>query len=240
MDTRKFIDNFRLAFGEKAELPLAMWYANDPVNALTEKVGGCMFRIFDHVRQGMDVAYSVDTIGCGGGKLYTGFAPMNDYIPGFVSQKEHYKDSPEAVQQYIRELDIHPAEAKYLNFARIDHVPDLDVAEGLIFFATPDELSGLSSWAFYDYHAHDAVCVPFGSGCSSTITNVVNENRRGGQRCFIGLLDPSCRPHFETNVLSFAIPMSRFRTMLKTLDHCCLMTQTPGWRNVKERIEEND
>ena len=199
-----------------------------------------MFHIFNEVRNGKDVSFTVETIGCGGGKLYTGFAPMNDYIPGFVSGKEHYKDTPESVREYIAALHIQPAPAKYLNFARIDHLESLEDVEGLLFFATPDVLSGLCAWAFYDNNASDAVSMPFGSGCSSTITNVANENRRGGNRCFVGLLDPSCRPHFEANILSFGIPMSRFRRMYKTMSETCLLTDTVGWRNVKKRIDNND
>lgn len=239
MTPQNFIINYREAFGKEAQLPLALWYSDQPVNAI-EKVGGCMFRIFNEVLRGNDVSYSVETIGCGGGKLYTGFAPMNDYIPGFVSRKEHYKDSPDAVKEYINRLDIQPASGKYLNFARIDHLEDFGMAEGLLFFATPDQLSGLCSWAFYDNHEADAVSLPFGSGCSSTVTNIVNENRRGGQRCFIGLLDPSCRPYFDANVLSFGIPMSRLCTMLETMDKCCLLTNTVGWNRVKERLTNDD
>ena len=239
MEIQEFIEKYKEAFGEGAELPIALWYSDEPLKPI-DKVGGCMFRIFNDLRNGKDVSYSVETIGCGGGKLYTGFAPMNDYIPGFVSGKEHYKDTPEAVKKYVADLNIEPASGKYLNFARIDHIDDFNTAEGLLFFATPDELSGLCSWTFYDNHEADAVSVPFGSGCSSTVTNIVNENRRNGQRCYIGLLDPSCRPYFEANVLSFGIPMSRFKTMLATMDKCCLLTNTIGWRNVKNRIENND
>ena len=82
--------------------------------------------------------------------------------------------------------------------------------EGILFFATPDMLSGLATWAFFDNNADDAVSCIFGSGCSSVVAQAVKENRAGGRRTFIGLLDPSVRPHVESNVLSFVIPARSF------------------------------
>ena len=104
----------------------------------------------------------------------------------------------------------------------IDYVEDLgmkraeqtkaesfDGFEGIMFYATPDMLSGLCGWAFFDTNAADAVVTRFGSGCSSVVSMTIVENARQGQRCFMGLLDPSVRPYVGTNELSFTIPMSR-------------------------------
>ena len=49
--------------------------------------------------------------------------------------------------------------------------------EGILFFATPDMLSGLATWAFFDNNADDAVSCIFGSGCSSVVAQAVKENR---------------------------------------------------------------
>ena len=132
-------------------------------------------------------------------------------------------------------MDIRPAAEKYLNFIRIDRVESFERMEGILFFATPDMLSGLATWAFFDNNADDAVSCIFGSGCSSVVAQAVKENRTGGRRTFIGLLDPSVRPHVESNVLSFVIPASRFKEMYQTMDRCCLFN-TNAWSKVKERI----
>ena len=68
---RKYVD----AFGEKAELPIVFYYDDKPAG-VNEKTGGCFFKCFDSVRNGRAISLSAETIGCGGGKLYTGFAPM--------------------------------------------------------------------------------------------------------------------------------------------------------------------
>ena len=110
--------------------------------------------------------------------------------------------------------------------------------EGILFFATPDMLSGLATWAFFDNNADDAVSCIFGSGCSSVVAQAVRENRTGGRRTFIGLLDPSVRPYVESNVLSFVIPASRFKEMYQAMDRCCLFN-TNAWSKVKERISHS-
>lgn len=92
MDIQTFISKYRQAFGETAELPLLFYYDNEPV-ADTDKINGCLFKGMDAARKGEGLSLSAETIGCGGGKLYTAFAPMPEHVPGFVSQKERYKAS---------------------------------------------------------------------------------------------------------------------------------------------------
>lgn len=237
MDTQTFISKYRQAFGETAELPLLFYYDNEPV-ADTDKINGCLFKGMNAARKGKGLSLNAETIGCGGGKLYTAFAPMPEHVPGFVSHKERYKASPEDVITCIERLDIRPAAKKYLNFIRIDRVESFEPMEGILFFATPDMLSGLATWAFFDNNADDAVSCIFGSGCSSVVAQAVKENRTGGRRTFIGLLDPSVRPYVESNVLSFVIPASRFKEMYQTMDRCCLF-HTNAWNKVKERIIHN-
>lgn len=108
MDTQTFISKYRQAFGETAELPLLFYYDNEPV-ADTDKINGCLFKGMDAARKGKGLSLNAETIGCGGGKLYTAFAPMPEHVPGFVSHKERYKASPEDVITCIERLDIRPA-----------------------------------------------------------------------------------------------------------------------------------
>ena len=104
-----------------------------------------------------------------------------------------------------------------------------------LFFVTPDILSGLVSWAVYDNNADDAVCVPFGSGCSAVVTQAVRENRRGGRSVFLALFDPSVRPWVDASELGFVAPMSRLREMCGTMRASCLFG-THAWNKVRVRI----
>lgn len=150
-------------------------------------------------------------------------------------RKERYKASPADVTECIDKLDIRLTTRKYLNFVRIDKAESLDMIEGLLFIVTPDILSGLAAWAFFDNNSDCAVSCPFGSGCSSVVAQAVRENRLGGRRTFIGMLDPSARPYIGADELSFVIPAVRLPEMLDTIDRCCL-SGTHGWTKIKERI----
>jgi hypothetical protein len=183
------------------------------------------------------VSLSAEVIGCGGGKLYTGFSDMPERVPNFVSLTEKYKRTPEMVADYVKSLQMPRTTKPYLNFVRADQAESLDGYEGVMFYATPDMLSGLCGWAFYDSNEQDAVVARFGSGCSTVISMTVVENARQGHRCFLGLFDPSVRPWVGNNELSFTVPMSRFAVMLDTMRDCFLFG-SHAWQRVKARIQE--
>lgn len=173
---------------------------------------------------------------CGGGKFYCGLAPMPEYVPTFVSEKEHYKASPALVKEFVKRLEIDVDKHKYLNFQRLDQLENSIEFYGVLIFATPDILSGLVSWAYYDNSSDDAVCTPWGSGCSTTIRQVIIEEENLGSRCFIGLFDPSVRPRVRANELMFGIPKSRLEEMATFMRDTCLFNGA-AWPKVKERIK---
>lgn len=147
---------------------------------------------------------------------------MPERVPLFVSETEHYKETPEQVRTYVESLGIEITDRPYLNFVRVDKLESWDGVEVVVFFATPDTLSGLCTWAFYDNDAEDAVVTKFASGCAAVVSFATVENRKGGRRCFLGMFDPSVRPLVPKDELSFAVPMSRFAEMLATMPHSAL------------------
>lgn len=190
---QKFLQRYREAFGDGVPLPVAFGYSDTPVEEI-RKIPRCMIGAIRKVCDGQALTLSVDNVLCGGGSLYTRFAPMQERIPRFVSEQEHYKQTPEQVKEYVNRLGISLTEKPYLNFVRMDKLASLDDSEGILFFATPDVLSGLCSWAFYDNDADDAVCTRFASGCCSIVTFAVNENRKQGAQLLyrnVGPVSPS-------------------------------------------------
>ena len=234
MDLKGFIENYREAFGENAQLPLLFGYSDEPV-AQTAKIGGCFFKGLQEAREGTPLSLNADVIGCGGGKLYTGFSDMPPHVPNYVSITEKYKRTPEMVADYVKRLETPRATKSYLNFIRIDKAESFEGFEGVMFYATPDMLAGLCGWAYYDTNEPDAVVARFGSGCSTVVSMTVVENARNGYRCFLGLFDPSVRPWVGKDELSFTVPMSRFKVMLDTMRECFLFG-SHAWEKVKARL----
>ena len=234
MTPREFIESFRKAFGEAAPLPIAFWYGDTAVNA-DSRVPRCMIGAIRKVCDGCALTLTAENVQCGGGGLYTAFRPMPEHVPIFVSKTEHYKQTPEQVRTYVESLDIEITDKPYLNFVRVDKLTSWEGVEAVVFFATPDILSGLCTWAFYDNDAEDAVTTKFASGCAAVISFATVENRRGGRRCFLGMLDPSARPLVPKNELTFAVPMCRLSEMLTTMSDSALYQK--AFSVVRRRIE---
>lgn len=169
MEVRTFIKNFKEAFGTAAELPVVFWYSNTPIENNIEKINGCFFKEFEKLRKGQAISLSNERIGCMGGKFYTGFTPMNEKMPNFVSLKEKYKKSPEMVIDFVQKMEVPLVDEKFLNISPINQIDSFEQILGIIFFAAPDALSGLISWAFFDNNSDDAVTTKFGSGCSLSL-----------------------------------------------------------------------
>jgi len=129
MDVKEFTAAYREAFGERPELPLLFRYTDTPLRPV-EKVGGCFFKALAEARRGLPVSLNAGNIGCGGGKFYTGFSPMPEFVPQFVSLKERYKRTPEMVLEFIAALDLRPAPKAWLEFVRADVAETFDGAEG--------------------------------------------------------------------------------------------------------------
>ena len=221
MTVKGFIEKYRQAFGEKAPLPIAFGYSDTPVSEI-RSVPKCLVGSISNVRHGNSLTLSAENVICGGGGLYTAFTEMPERVPIFVSEVEHYKKTKEMVVDYVQGLNIELTQKPYLNFVRIDNLKEWSEAEALLFFATPDILAGLSSWAFYDNNSADAVVTQFSSGCASIVTRAISANKSGGRSCFIGMLDPSARPLIPENELTFTIPMCRMMEMLDTMDDSSL------------------
>ena len=221
MTVKGFIEKYRQAFGEKAPLPIAFGYSDTPVSEI-RSVPKCLVGSISNVRHGNSLTLSAENVICGGGGLYTAFTEMPERVPIFVSEVEHYKKTKEMVVDYVRGLNIELTQKPYLNFVRIDNLKEWSDAEALLFFATPDILAGLCSWAFYDNNSADAVVTQFSSGCASIVTRAISANKSDGRSCFIGMLDPSARPLIPENELTFTIPMCRLMEMLETMDDSSL------------------
>ena len=234
MDTKTFVNQFREAFGEAARLPLIFGWSDTPA-ADTAKEPGCLFKYLRHAFDGIPVSISADNLTCGGGRFYTGFSPMPEHVPTFVSEKEKYKESADTVKDYLAAFGPVRTDRKYLNFVRVDQAESFEGMEGLLFLAGPDVISGLCAWAFFDSNDPETVSLVFGSGCSSIVANAARENSRNGFRTFIGLTDPSARQWFDPGIMSFTIPACRFRSMSGTMSRCCF-NGTAGWGRIRKRI----
>ena len=238
-----FLNLWSKYFGN-ADLPVVFYYTGTDGGAVwAEKPKGwsCIICELAKVRNGRSLVYNAERITCGGGKRYLGYTdklrPGFEYFLSCGNEKtegERYLQSPELVKDFMRYQERLPAAGPNIVFKRWDKLVETDEPDVVIFFATPDVLSGLFSLANFDQAEPNGTFSPFGSGCSSIIHYPYLESMSDRQRAVIGMFDPSARPCVPANTLTFAVPMKRFEKMVGYMEESFLITET--WSVIRERI----
>lgn len=227
-----------------AELPIVFYYTdNEPITkSVSTSAEHCLIANLIKVRMGKTVFFDVDTIACAGGRRYLGFShtlrPDFEYFLSCgMSGKmdgERYKKSPLLVKELMAKMPEFKATKRFIVFKRWDLIEEGEEPEVVIFFATPDVLSGLFTLAGFDESGDNTVIVPFGSGCSSIVQRPYLEKDLPNPRCVIGMFDPSARPYVPANTLSFSAPMNKFSLMIDNMEESFLITST--WSKINKRI----
>ncbi|MGD0992583.1 MAG: DUF169 domain-containing protein [Gemmatimonadales bacterium] len=230
-----------------AELPVAYFYT-DEVSAKDAKDSRdedhCIIAAFDRVRRGHTFVYHKDSPGCPGWARHTGFSqrlsPTFEYflsygIPGEV-EGERYKKTPELARAHTENHPGFEAPGKYMVIKRWDKFAEAEEPFGVIFFATPDVLSGLFALANYDRSDPHGVIAPMGSGCASIVLYVWEEAHTEAPRCVLGMFDVSARPQVRQGRLTFAMPFRRLEQMVANMDESFLITGS--WKKVRGRIKQ--
>jgi uncharacterized protein (DUF169 family) len=241
-----FIEKWRKHFPQ-TDLPIIFYYT-DEINS-EEFIDSqieirCLIKHLSKVRNGSSVYFEAKSIGCTGGRRYLGFSqklrPNFDYflscgIEGEL-EGERYKKSPEIVRELVKLQPPFEAPGKYIIFKRWDKLNEVDEPMVIIFFASPDVLSGLFTLAGFDEVRSDTVIVPFSSGCGSIVYQPYKEAHQENPRAVLGMFDVSARPYIPPNILTFSIPMKKFVEMVNNMDESFLITDS--WGKIKQRMSD--
>ena len=229
------------------ESPLGIYYTNDEPAGITPKTGIhlCMIGLLKKARKsGVTVYFDKSHFGCSGGAYYMGFLelPMPNIehflscgIPGQM-EGERYIKTPELAKKYIEKVKPRPAPATFCAFKPIEKFQGNERPEIVVFFASPDTLSGLFTLTNYALERTDGVYTPFGSGCSALLTHPLKEAEKEEPRAILGLFDVSARPMVEKDVLTLSMPYSVFLRLVENISGSFL--QTGSWKKVLQRIQK--
>ncbi len=242
-----FIGSWNRYFGG-AELPIVFYYTDREDQAELvppPSAHQCMIGVIARARKGVSLRFDVDSIGCAGGKRYTGF--KDELRPGFEYflscgmpgkfEGERYKKSPGIVTEMLKIAPKFRAPARYIVFKRFDALEEQDHPDAAVFFAAPDVLAGLFTLANFDETEPNGVFCPFSAGCGSIVQYPYLEKNSTRPRAVIGMFDISARPYVPGNTLTFAVPMNKFAGMIGNMGESFLTTHS--WERVKTRIIGN-
>ena len=239
----KFLEQWKKYFGN-AELPIIFYYTDGDGGAeWAEKPKGhsCMICELAKVRNGKSVVYNAERVMCGGAKRYLGYTekmrPGFEYFLSCGNEKmegERYLRTPELVKEFMKNQRTLPGAGRNIVFKRWDKMNENDKPDVVIFFATPDVLSGLFTLAKFDQSEPNGTITPFAAGCGSIVYYPYLESKSERQRAVIGMFDPSARTCVPENVLTFAVPYNKFEKMIGYMEESFLITGT--WTTIRKRI----
>ena len=206
---------------------------------------GCVISMLKAASKGRIAVFDENTCGCTGGTVGLGFKKHElGYIEYFLSsgkedeiEGEYRKKTPELVREYMRNLpDIH-LPARYVVMKPLEKVTDeeTDKVEVVVFLVNSDQLSALATLANFDRPTNDNVVTFFGSGCSSIMSQVLEQAASEQQKAVIGLTDITARQYLDKDTLSFSVPYKRFIEMEDNVDKSFLKKGS-GWLEIKERL----
>lgn len=246
-------DRFTEAWNEYfqgASLPVVFWYAESAPCDLVEPKH-CVIPAIQRARLGETVVLSKETIHCFGAQAYVGFDPEAhepskegepfSFVERFLSTGvegvvpgEHSKRSPKVCRDLYRRTDSYEAPGRFLIFKRWDLLEEQDDPSVAIFFVEPDSLCGLYNLASYDSGDPNKVIVPWGSGCSSIITDPYIQCKSPDPKAVIGMLDVMARRYCKPNELSFSLPVERLLELLDFMSESFLSTD--AWKALEHRM----
>jgi len=239
-----FIHQWKKYFNN-ADLPITFYYTNDPGNATLMPSSGrwnCLICELQRVRSGQSLAFSSESLKCGGAKRYLGFTDkMRPNFEYFLScgienkmEGERYIRTPGLVEELMKNQKKLKISGKYIVFKRWDNLDEIDNPDVAIFFATPDILSGLFTLANYDQSEPNSTFAPFGAGCGSIVHYPYIEKDSERPRAVLGMFDVSARPCVPSGILTFSVPVVKFTKMISYMDESFFITDS--WKTVQNRI----
>ena len=183
--------------------------------------------------------------GCLGGAFYLGFLkPQLDTIAYYVStgipgqlEGEHYFESPEVSRNFFQTIDPRPAPARFCVFKPISLFGEHEVPELVIFFSRPESIAGLNQLATFVTNDFEAVCSPFGAGCSNIVTWPLRYLAQGKLKAVLGGWDPSDRKFLKPDEITFTVPFEMFTHMVNRWPESFLKTAT--WEIVRKKADHS-
>jgi hypothetical protein len=205
----------------------------------------CLVCQMGRVRNGTPLAFNAASITCRGGLMYTGYScerpqGFRYFLSGGkegVVEGERYKQTPEIVDAWEKQIPPFDAQGKDLLFTRWDQLTEADNPAVVIFFARAEVISGLFTLANFDRADPNGVICPMGSGCSSIVYYPWLELQKEDQKVILGMFDPSARKCVPADVMTIAFPIKKFEKVIGFMEESFLITKT--WETVKKKMERS-
>jgi len=225
--------------------PIGVYFAdNVPEGAkrFTGKGNGCIVPLIFSSAKGKVVAIDKDSTGWNCSAFYLGYQDwIFEGIENFLSDgnvrgrtAERFVKTPGQAKEFVNSFVPEKINQKVTVFKPLEEFLDSEVPELVVFFANPDEMSGLIFLMHYNVPESDNLVVTgFNSGCGSIFTKPMKLIREGHRKAVWGMHDIAARLRLPADVMTLAMPYSMVAEMAANLDTSFMITEC--WGKIKKR-----
>ena len=226
-------------------LPIGVMFSDVmPENAMKfkKKGNGCVVPLIFSTTKGHTAAMDKDSTGYPCSAFYLRY--QNWIFPGIESFLSDGVGSPMGGERFIKTPDkaksfvesFIPKEIcnKVTVFKSLDNFNKNEIPEIVIFFVTPDELSGLVYLLHFNSpNVSDTIVTRFNSGCSSIVTLPMRYKIEGKKKAVMGMHDINARLRLPKDILSLSMPIDMAKEICSYIDDSFIKTK--NWEKIKKR-----
>lgn len=225
--------------------PVGIMYSDvRPENAksFVKKGAGCIIPLIFSSAVGQTVAIDKDSTGWDCSAFFLGykdwiFTGIECFLTDgsvFGRNGERFIKTKSQAKAFVKSFEPKEINNKVTIFKPLEEFKNDEYPEVVIFFATPDELSGLVYLLHYNApNSDDIVVTGFNSGCGSIVTLPMRYKSEGKKKSVWGMHDISARLRLPGNLMTISMPVDLLMEIVDEMDNCFLITD--NWEKIKER-----
>jgi hypothetical protein len=237
-------EKLKESFGLKF-FPIGMYYSDQrPENAtgFKSKGNGCIVPLIFTSAKSKTVAIDKNTTGFECSAFFLGY---KDWIfPGiecFLSDGivfgrggERFIKTAKQAKAFLKSYVPNEINSKVTIFKPLQEFKENENPEIVIFFVTPDELSGLVYLLHFNSpEKDDIVITKMHSGCGSVVTLPMKYKSEGKNKVVFGMHDISARLRIPKELMTLTMPYNLLLDMYSNIDKSFIITD--NWKKIKER-----
>jgi hypothetical protein len=225
--------------------PIGMFFSDRrPENAVgfKSKGNGCIIPLIFSSAKGKTVAFDKDTTGWDCSAFYLGYQDwIFNGIECFLSNGsvlgrngEKFIKTKSQAKALIQSLKPKTINNNVTVFKPLEEFETNEIPEIVIFFAKPDQLSGLVFLLHFNApEKDDLVITRFMSGCGSIVTLPMKYKNESKVKVIWGMHDISARLRIPAELMTLTIPYNLLVEIYSDIDNSFLITN--NWKKIKER-----
>jgi len=225
--------------------PVGMFFSNNkPENAIgfKSKGNGCIIPLIFSSAKGRTVAFDKDTTGWDCSAFFLGYKDwIYNGIECFLSngsiigrEGERFIKTKHQAKEFVKSFKPKILNNSVTVFKSLENFNFNETPEIVIFFANPDQLSGLVNLLHYNSpEKDDLVITRFMSGCGSIVTLPMKYKTEGRTKAVWGMHDISARLRIPGELMTLSMPYDLLVDIYKDIQNSFIITD--NWKKIKDR-----